>query len=94
MPAGTPMPAAATPEPGAGAPGPAATTPGTPSGESPAASPAAGTPSSSSGAATGAAGGSGYNPQWDAARNTYIVWEPNQGRWLGWDDTAKEWRPL
>jgi len=39
-------------------------------------------------------GGGGYNPQWDAARNTYIVWEPNQGRWLGWDDTAKEWKPL
>jgi uncharacterized RDD family membrane protein YckC len=38
--------------------------------------------------------GGGYNPQWDAARNTYIVWEPNQGRWLGWDDTTKEWKPL
>jgi uncharacterized RDD family membrane protein YckC len=95
MPAARPTPAATPePEPGAGAPGPAATTPGTPSGESPAASPAAGTRSPSSGAATGAAGGSGYNPQWDAARNTYIVWEPNQGRWLGWDDTTKEWRPL
>ena len=35
-----------------------------------------------------------YNPQWDAARNTYIVWEPARGQWLGWDDTAKEWRPL
>jgi hypothetical protein len=41
-----------------------------------------------------AAGGTGYNPQWDAARNTYIVWDPNRGRWLGWDDGAKEWKPL
>jgi hypothetical protein len=35
-----------------------------------------------------------YNPQWDAARGTYIVWEPGRGKWLGWDDSAKEWRPL
>jgi len=35
-----------------------------------------------------------YNPQWDAARGTYIVWEPGRGQWLGWDDNAKEWRPL
>ncbi|HEY7070199.1 MAG TPA: RDD family protein [Acidimicrobiales bacterium] len=40
------------------------------------------------------AAGSGYEPQWDAARNTYIVWEPNRRQWLGWDDSAKEWRPL
>jgi uncharacterized RDD family membrane protein YckC len=37
---------------------------------------------------------SGYNPQWDAARGTYIVWEPNRGKWLGWDEAAKEWKPL
>jgi hypothetical protein len=36
----------------------------------------------------------GYEPQWDAARNTYIVWEPNRRQWLGWDDAAKQWRPL
>ena len=35
-----------------------------------------------------------YNPQWDAARGTYIVWEPGRGKWLGWDDNAKEWKPL
>jgi uncharacterized RDD family membrane protein YckC len=35
-----------------------------------------------------------YNPQWDAARGTYIVWEPGRAQWLGWDDNAKEWRPL
>ncbi len=37
---------------------------------------------------------SSYNPQWDAARGTYIVWEPNRGKWLGWDEPAKEWKPL
>jgi hypothetical protein len=37
---------------------------------------------------------SGYEPQWDAARNTYIVWEPHRRQWLGWDDAAKQWRPL
>jgi len=35
-----------------------------------------------------------YNPQWDAARGTYIVWEPQRGQWLGWDEAAKQWRPL
>ena len=35
-----------------------------------------------------------YNPQWDAARGTYIVSEPNRGKWLGWDEAAKEWKPL
>jgi len=38
--------------------------------------------------------GTGYEPQWDAARNTYILWEPNRCQWLGWDDSTKEWRPL
>jgi uncharacterized RDD family membrane protein YckC len=37
---------------------------------------------------------SSYNPQWDAARGTYIVWEPNRGKWLGWDESAQEWKPL
>jgi uncharacterized RDD family membrane protein YckC len=60
---------------------------------------AAATPSSGSPSTAGAAGaqqqaGSGYEPQWDAARNTYILWEPNRRQWLGWDDSAKEWRPL
>ncbi|HET6950030.1 MAG TPA: RDD family protein [Acidimicrobiales bacterium] len=36
----------------------------------------------------------GYEPQWDAARGTYIVWEPDRGAWLGWDEAAKTWKPL
>jgi RDD family len=35
-----------------------------------------------------------YNPQWDPARGTYIVWSADRGHWLGWDDAAKEWKPL
>jgi uncharacterized RDD family membrane protein YckC len=46
------------------------------------------------GAAADQTSSGGYNPQWDAARGTYIVWEPNRRQWLGWDDTAKEWKPL
>ena len=51
--------------------------------------PAAGAPA---GGAQPAA--SGYNPQWDAARGTYILWEPQRGQWLGWDEASRQWRPL
>ena len=54
---------------------------------------AAGGPPTAAGPAAQAAP-SGYNPQWDAARGTYIVWEPNRGKWLGWDEASKEWKPL
>ena len=36
----------------------------------------------------------GYNPQWDPARGTYIVWSAERGYWLGWDDATKEWKRL
>jgi hypothetical protein len=36
----------------------------------------------------------GYNPQWDPARGTYIVWEPRRGKWLAWDSGAEEWKSL
>ena len=35
-----------------------------------------------------------YNPQWDPARGTYIVWSAERGHWLGWDDAAQEWKAL
>jgi RDD family len=35
-----------------------------------------------------------YNPQWDPARGTYIVWSAERGHWLGWDNAAKEWKRL
>lgn len=37
-----------------------------------------------------AAGG----PQWDAARNAYIQYEPVSGQWMQFDDAAQQWRPL
>ncbi len=55
------------------------------------------TPSPTPGGQAGQAAQTGqpsYNPQWDAARGTYIVWEPNRGKWLGWDEAAQEWKPL
>lgn len=46
-------------------------------------------------ATAGAAGADPtYDPQWDAARGTYIVWEPRRGKWLAWDTTAEEWKSL
>jgi uncharacterized RDD family membrane protein YckC len=81
-------PSSAAPSPGDAASGPGAA----PAGGS------AGATAAPSGETPVAAGqqqaGSGYEPQWDAARNTYILWEPNRRQWLGWDDSAKEWRPL
>ena len=77
---------------------PGATTP-TPSEQPAATTPTPGTAAGAPGtpADTGAApqaAPTGYNPQWDAARGTYIVWEPNRGKWLGWDEAAQEWKPL
>jgi uncharacterized RDD family membrane protein YckC len=80
-------------------------TPGTPTRgpDAPAATPSPGAGAGAGGAdqpsgpapgAAAQAAPSSYNPQWDAARGTYIVWEPNRGQWLGWDEGAKEWRPL
>ncbi len=51
-------------------------------------------PTAAEAASTASTAQPGYNPQWDAARGTYIVWSPEWGQWLGWDDIAKEWRPL
>ncbi len=33
-------------------------------------------------------------PQWDAARNAYIQYEPVSGQWMQFDDAAQQWRPL
>lgn len=31
-------------------------------------------------------------PQWDAARNAYIQWHPQDQQWLQWDDGAQRWK--
>jgi len=33
-------------------------------------------------------------PVWDQRRRTYIMYDSRRGAWLGWDDTANEWRRL
>jgi hypothetical protein len=35
-----------------------------------------------------------YAPQWDAARNAYICWEPTRGQWLQHDAATGEWAPI
>lgn len=106
-PAGAPSSGDAAP--GSGAPAdrpaspPASSPPGTPAdtGRAPGPDPTAQAQSPAPQAQTpqaqapqGQSAPSGYNPQWDAARGTYIVWEPNRGKWLGWDERSQEWRPL
>jgi uncharacterized RDD family membrane protein YckC len=93
-----------TPEPAAPEPQGLLGTPAAEEPESPAESPPSDQPSSAAEAPAttpeesqpeaSAAAQSGYNPQWDPARGTYIVWSPERGQWLGWDDAAKEWKPL
>jgi uncharacterized RDD family membrane protein YckC len=95
-PSATPHEAPSSPPGGtaaAGAPSPTTPSPTT-TPQTPSASPL---PSAGAGAPAGSPAQhapSGYNPQWDAARGTYIVWEPNRGKWLGWDEGAQEWKPL
>ena len=33
-------------------------------------------------------------PQWDAARNTYIQWDPVLAAWMQWDEPAQRWKPI
>jgi hypothetical protein len=33
-------------------------------------------------------------PQWDAARGTYIIWDANRSAWLQWDERSSTWVPI
>jgi hypothetical protein len=33
-------------------------------------------------------------PQWDPARNAWIVWDPSRGQWLQWDAAKSQWGPI
>ena len=33
-------------------------------------------------------------PQWDAARDTYIQWDPELEAWMEWDDRNRRWVPI
>jgi hypothetical protein len=82
-------------EPGVGAETAAAPAePQRPRGAAPAPEPATAAQPQPEASSTAEAGTPAYNPQWDAVRGTYIVWSPERGHWLGWDDTAKEWKRL
>jgi hypothetical protein len=82
-------------EPGVGAePAAAPAGPQRPEDAAPAPEPATAAQPQPEASSTAEAGTPAYNPQWDAAWGTYIVWSPERGHWLGWDDTAKEWKRL
>ena len=79
-PAGSPFtpPQPASPPSGWPAPTPAAAPP-----------PAAPPPMQAPGAAPAA-----NAPQWDAQRNTYVIFDAAQNQWLQWDSTSQQWRPI
>jgi hypothetical protein len=54
-------------------------------------SPASDAPETAGDEATAAAPAAAPEPQWDAARGTYIQWDPAQQRWLQWDEAASSW---
>jgi uncharacterized RDD family membrane protein YckC len=54
-------------------------------------SPASDAPDAAGGDATAVAPAAAPEPQWDAARGTYIQWDPAQQRWLQWDEAASSW---
>jgi hypothetical protein len=33
-------------------------------------------------------------PQWDAARNAYVLWDPASQQWHQFDDATQQWGPL
>ena len=33
-------------------------------------------------------------PQWDPARSTYVIWEPNRRRWLAYDRASGQWQNI
>ena len=43
------------------------------------------------GAAASAAPG---QPQWDTARNAYILWDAGSSKWLQYDNAAGAWKPI
>jgi uncharacterized RDD family membrane protein YckC len=81
----------ASPPPADGAPtgwGPAVD-PGTSWGTPPPAGGAAGDAPGATTTATTPAGPS--DPQWVAARGTYIQWDPSAGAWMQWDEPGQRW---
>lgn len=38
--------------------------------------------------------GPSEGPTWDAARGTYVQYDPAVGSWMQWNDTTKAWEPI
>lgn len=105
---GTTPPAVAGPPMGAMAPGfpapagPPSTDPTTawapaptdPAGAAAATATALGDPPSPAPAGAGAAAGGVGQPQWDAARNAYILWDAGSSKWLQYDNAGGAWTPI
>lgn len=83
-PPGQPSPPAQWGQPGPAAPPQAPAQPGwgAESSWSQPDTPAASTPSA------------GSEPQWDAARGTYIQWDAAHSKWLQWDDSSRSWTEI
>lgn len=71
--------------------------------EEPARSPAESAAAAATGAAAaaggqdssgGGTGVDGYEPQWDAARGSYIQWDPRRDEWLQYSEAHKVWHPI
>lgn len=90
------------PQPGGETPGADLFAPQQPA-EEPARSPAESAAAAATGAAAAAAeqgssgggtGVDGYEPQWDAARGSYIQWDPRREEWLQYSEAHKVWHPI
>jgi uncharacterized RDD family membrane protein YckC len=62
----------------------------------PAPTPAPAPPPSVAPPAQSAPGGApaANTPTWDAQRNTYVIFDAAQNKWLQWDSTSQQWRPI
>jgi len=56
--------------------------------------PAPASPPSPSPEGAGAAAAAVGQPQWDAARNAYILWDAGSSKWLQYDNAAAAWTPI
>lgn len=86
-----------SPQSGPGAPAGWGQGPATPSAPtSPSSAGSFGPPSTPTSPPSADLGGTGADdgPQWDAARDTYIQYDPALGAWMQWNDTSKAWERI
>jgi uncharacterized RDD family membrane protein YckC len=56
--------------------------------------PTASTPPPSTPSAPVADAPAANTPTWDPQRNTYVIFDAAQNRWMQWDETSQQWRPI